>query len=130
MVNGDLSLTGWLTDHIAALGAGGSSAAGAQVASFSSAVAGSIIVSVSSIIAAISCAARTEVDDRRCAGRASVPSPSKCPASPNWSRPGAVHPRHHRHDLTPGVLARRLRAQGGPGVGGSLRREAPCGGAA
>ena len=55
VVNGAmLSLTGWLTDHIAALGAGGSVPLGLEVASFGSAVAGSIIVSViSSIIAAM-----------------------------------------------------------------------------
>ena len=55
VVNGAmLSLTGWLTDHIAALGAGGSVPLGLEVASFSSAVAGSIIISViSSIIAAM-----------------------------------------------------------------------------
>ena len=55
VVNGAmLSLTGWLTDHIAALGAGGSVPLGLEVASFRSAVAGSIIISViSSIIAAM-----------------------------------------------------------------------------
>ena len=51
VVNGAmLSLTGWLTDHIAALGAGGSVPLGLEVASFGSAVAGSIIVSVISSI--------------------------------------------------------------------------------
>ena len=45
VVNGAmLSLTGWLTDHIAALGAGSSVPLGLEVASFGSAVAGSIIV--------------------------------------------------------------------------------------
>ena len=55
VVNGAmLSLTGWLTDHIAALGAGGSVLLGLEVASFGSAVVGSIIISViSSIIAAM-----------------------------------------------------------------------------
>ena len=55
VVNGAmLSLTGRLTDHIAALGAGGSVPLGLEVASFGSAVVGSIIVSViSSIIAAM-----------------------------------------------------------------------------
>ena len=49
-----LSLTGLLTDHIAALGAGGSVPLGLEVASFGSAVVGSIIISViSSIIAAM-----------------------------------------------------------------------------
>ena len=55
VVNGAmLSLTGWLTDHIAALGAGGSVPLGLEVSSFGSAVVGSIIISViSSIIAAM-----------------------------------------------------------------------------
>ena len=55
VVNGAmLSLTGLLTDHIAALGAGGSVPLGLEVASFGSAVVGSIIISViSSIIAAM-----------------------------------------------------------------------------
>ena len=47
VVNGAmLSLTGWLTDHIAALGAGGSVPLGLEVASFGSAVAGSIIAAM------------------------------------------------------------------------------------
>ncbi|WP_315584837.1 phage holin family protein [Actinomyces viscosus] len=55
VVNGAmLSLTGWLTDHIGALGAGGSVPLGLEVSSFGAAVVGSIIISViSSIIAAI-----------------------------------------------------------------------------
>lgn len=55
VVNGVmLSLTGWLTDHIGALGAGGSVPLGLEVSSFGTAVVGSIIISViSSIIAAI-----------------------------------------------------------------------------
>ena len=55
VVNGAmLSLTGWLTDHIAALGTGGSVPLGLEVSTFSAAVIGSIIISViSSIIAAM-----------------------------------------------------------------------------
>ena len=55
VVNGAmLLLTGWLTDHISALGAGGSVPLGLEVSSFGTAVIGSIIVSViSSIIAAM-----------------------------------------------------------------------------
>ena len=55
VVNGAmLLLTGWLTDHISALGAGGSVSLGLEVSSFGTAVIGSIIVSViSSIIAAM-----------------------------------------------------------------------------
>ena len=55
VVNGAmLLLAGWLTNRIGALGAGGSVPLGLEVASFSSAVAGSIIISViSSIIAAM-----------------------------------------------------------------------------
>jgi len=55
VVNGTmLSLTGWLTDHIAALGTGGSVPLGLEVSTFSAAVIGSIIISViSSIIAAM-----------------------------------------------------------------------------
>ena len=55
VVNGAmLSLTGWLTDHIAALGAGGSVPLGLEVSTFGSAIIGSIIISViSSIIAAM-----------------------------------------------------------------------------
>lgn len=55
VVNGAmLLLTGWLTDHISALGAGGSVPLGLEVSSFVTAVIGSIIVSViSSIIAAM-----------------------------------------------------------------------------
>ena len=55
VVNGAmLSLTGWLTDHIGALGAGGSVPLGLEVSTFSAAVIGSIIISViSSIIAAM-----------------------------------------------------------------------------
>ena len=55
VVNGAmLLLAGWLTDRIEALGAGGSVPLGLEVASFGSAVVGSIIVSViSSIIAAM-----------------------------------------------------------------------------
>ena len=55
VVNGAmLSLTGWLTDHIAALGAGGSVPLGLEVSTFGAAVVGSIIISViSSIIAAM-----------------------------------------------------------------------------
>ena len=55
VVNGAmLSLTGWLTDHIGALGAGGSVPLGLEVSSFGTAVVGSIIISViSSIIAAL-----------------------------------------------------------------------------
>ena len=48
------TLTGWLTDHIAALGTGGSVPLGLEVSTFSAAVIGSIIISViSSIIAAM-----------------------------------------------------------------------------
>ena len=55
VVNGAmLSLTGWLTDHIAALGTGGSVPLGLEVSTFGAAVIGSIIISViSSIIAAM-----------------------------------------------------------------------------
>ena len=55
VVNGAmLSLTGWLTDHIGALGAGGSVPLGLEVSTFGSAIIGSIIISViSSIIAAM-----------------------------------------------------------------------------
>ena len=55
VVNGTmLSLTGWLTDHIAALGTGGSVPLGLEVSTFGSAIIGSIIISViSSIIAAM-----------------------------------------------------------------------------
>ena len=55
VVNGTmLSLTGGLTDHIAALGTGGSVPLGLEVSTFSAAVIGSIIISViSSIIAAM-----------------------------------------------------------------------------
>ena len=55
VVNGAmLLLTGWLTDHISALGAGGSVPLGLEVSSFGTAVIGSVIVSViSSIIAAL-----------------------------------------------------------------------------
>lgn len=55
VVNGAmLLLTGWLTDHISALGAGGSVPLGLEVSSFGTAVIGSVIVSViSSIIAAM-----------------------------------------------------------------------------
>ena len=55
VINGAmLSLTGRLTDHIAALGTGGSVPLGLEVSSFGSAVVGSIIISViSSIIAAM-----------------------------------------------------------------------------
>ena len=55
VVNGAmLSLTGWLTDHIGALGAGGSVPLGLEVSTFGSAIIGSIIISgISSIIAAM-----------------------------------------------------------------------------
>ena len=55
VVNGAmLSLTGWLTDHIGAWGAGGSVPLGLEVSTFGSAIIGSIIISViSSIIAAM-----------------------------------------------------------------------------
>ena len=55
VINGAmLSLTGRLTDHIAALGTGGSVPLGLEVSTFSAAVIGSIIISViSSIIAAM-----------------------------------------------------------------------------
>ena len=55
VVNGAmLLLTGWLTDHISALGTGGSVPLGLEVSSFGTAVIGSVIVSViSSIIAAM-----------------------------------------------------------------------------
>lgn len=55
VVNGAmLSLTGWLTDHIGALGAGGSVPLGLEVSSFGSAIVGSVIISViSSVIAAM-----------------------------------------------------------------------------
>ena len=51
VVNGAmLALAGWLTDHLDALGAGGSVALGLEVSSFGSAIAGSVIVSVVSAI--------------------------------------------------------------------------------
>ena len=55
VVNGAmLSLARWLTDHIGALGAGGSVPLGLKVSSFGTAIVGSIIISViSSIIAAM-----------------------------------------------------------------------------
>ncbi|WP_127841224.1 phage holin family protein [Actinomyces wuliandei] len=47
VVNGAmLSLAGWLTDHLGALGAAGSVPLGLEVASFGWAVAGSVVVSV------------------------------------------------------------------------------------
>ncbi len=45
-----LSLTGWLTDNLDALGAGGSVPLGLEVSSFGAAVAGSLIVSVISAL--------------------------------------------------------------------------------
>ena len=55
VVNGAmLSLAGWLTNRIGALGAGGSVPLGLEVSTFGAAVVGSIIISViSSIIAAM-----------------------------------------------------------------------------
>lgn len=55
VVNGAmLALAGWLTDHLDALGAGGSVALGLEVSSFGSAIAGSVIVSmVSAIIVSV-----------------------------------------------------------------------------
>ncbi|BDA64339.1 phage holin family protein [Actinomyces capricornis] len=51
VVNGAmLSLTGWLTDNLDALGAGGSVPLGLEVSSFGAAVAGSLIVSVISAL--------------------------------------------------------------------------------